>query len=123
MATVFGLVVSLVLNLTLISEFRDKGTAVATVVSELVVSLVSFYYVRRKMGLRFDWGLGIKAFLACLVFIPMAVVVRGVIGNEFVRLGVEVVSCASLYFLIQIYVFKEVLVRGVWLQVVNKLRA
>ena len=122
-ATVFGLVVSLVLNLTLISEFRDKGTAVATVVSELVVSFVSFYYVKRSMGLRFEWGLAIKALGACLIFVPVAFVVRGVVGNEFLRLGVEVVSCTTLYFLIQIYVFKEVLVRGVWLQVVNKLRA
>ena len=121
-ATVFGLVVSLVLNLTLISEFRDKGTAIATVVSEMVVSGVAFYYVKRKMGLRFDWFLVIKALVACLIFIPVAIVVRGVVGNEFVRLGVGVVMCVSLYFLIQIYVFKEVLVRGVFFQVIGRIK-
>jgi hypothetical protein len=33
-------------------------------------------------------------------------------GKEFIRLGVEVVSCTGLYFGIQIYVFKEGFERG-----------
>jgi len=119
-ATVFGLVVSLILNLTLIVPFRDKGTAVATVVSELVVSLVSFYFVKKRMQLKFDWGLAGKAFLACLIFVPVALVVRGVFVSDFVRLGVEVVMCAGLYFGIQIFVFKEVLVRGVFLRAIGR---
>jgi O-antigen/teichoic acid export membrane protein len=110
-ATVFGLVVSLLLNLTLIVPFRDKGTAVATVVSELVVSVVSFYFVKKRMKLSFDWGLGVKALLACLIFVPVALVVREVFVSDFIRLGVEVVMCVGLYFGIQIFVFKEVLVR------------
>ena len=110
----------MILNLTLIVPFRDKGTAVATVVSELVVSLVSFYYVKKKMQLRFDWGLAGKAFLACLIFVPVALVVRWGFVSDFIRLVVEVVLCAGLYFIIQIFVFKEVLVRGVFYQVINK---
>jgi len=89
-------------------------------VSELVVSLVSFYFVKKRMQLKFDWGLAGKAFLACLIFVPVALVVRGVFVSDFVRLGVEVVMCAGLYFGIQIFVFKEVLVRGVFLRAIGR---
>jgi len=119
-ATVFGLVISLILNLTLIIPFKDKGTAVATVMSEMVVSLVSFYYVKKRMQLSFDWGLVVNALVACLIFFPVALVARSVFVSDFIRLGVEILLCAGLYFLIQIFVFKEVLVRGVFLQVISR---
>jgi O-antigen/teichoic acid export membrane protein len=119
-ATIFGLVISLILNLTLIGAFRDKGTAFATVCSEFVVSSISFLYVKRKMDLRFNWGLALKAGLACLLFMPVAFVVRGIWVSEFVRLGVEVIVCAVGYFLVQGFVFKEVLVRGVVLEILKK---
>ncbi len=119
-ATIFGLVISLVLNLALISAFRDKGTAVATVVSELAVSAVSFYFVNRKMKLKFDWTLCLKALGACLIFIPIALLVRCFEISEFLRLSFALVLCAGLYFGVQVFVFKETLVRGVLFTMIRK---
>jgi O-antigen/teichoic acid export membrane protein len=120
-ATVFGLVISLVLNLTLIGIFKDKGTAFATVMSELVVSFTSFYYVNKRMKLNFNWKLAFNALVASLIFIPVALVVRYFEANYFIRLGIEVIVCAGLYFMVQIFIFKEVLIREGSFQVIKKI--
>ena len=121
-ATIFGLVISIILNLTLITTFKDKGTAFATVMSELAVSLTSFYFVKRKMQLRFNWSLALNALGTCLIFIPIALFVRSFEVSDLIRLGMAIILCATLYFMVQIFIFKETLVRVVWVQVSGKLR-
>jgi len=116
-ATIFGLVISLILNLTLISAFKDKGTAFATVMSELVVSMTSYYFVRKRMQLHFNWILALKALGACAIFIPVAFLVRRLEVGEFIRLGMAVMVCAVGYFGIQFFIFKETLVRSVLFQI------
>jgi len=120
LATIFGMVTSVVLNLCLIRIFRDKGAAIATVMAEVIVTCVAYYFVYKKMKLRFDWGLGVKAFLACLVFVPIGILVRGYIAYIPLRFGVAVVCCASVYFLIQLFVFRESQIRGIYVSVFKK---
>jgi hypothetical protein len=72
------------------------------------------------MKLRFDWGLGAKAFLACLVFVPIGILVRKYIAYIPLRFGVEVVGCAGVYFLIQLFVFKESQIRGIYVSVFKR---
>jgi len=121
-ATIFGLVISIILNLTLVTTFKDKGTAIATVMSELTVSLASFYFVKRKMQLRFNWSLALNALGTCLIFIPIALFVRSFEVSDFIRLGMAIFLCVTLYFTVQVFIFKETLVRGVWVQISRKLR-
>ena len=119
-ATVFGMITSVVLNVILIRLFRDKGAAIATIMAELVVTGIAYYFVYTQMKLRFNWGLGLKAVLASLVFIPIGIVVRDFAPNTFIRLGIEIISCTIVYFSIQLFVFKESQIRGVYLNVVKR---
>jgi O-antigen/teichoic acid export membrane protein len=110
-ATLFGVVTSLVLNILLISSFRERGAAVAIVMGELAVSSASWYYVRRKFSLTFNWMLVLKAILPCLLFIPVAIVLRNLDISPIIRLVIAVGICPCIYFLIQIFVFKEQYIR------------
>ena len=121
LATVFGMVTSVVLYLCLITLFRDKGAAVANVVGELIVSVTAFYFVYRKMQLNFNWSLGLNALLASLVFIPIGILLRDFIPDTSIRLVTAIISCASIYFITQLFIFKESLIRGIYLNFVKKI--
>lgn len=120
-ATISGMVASVVLYLCLIPLFRDKGAALATVVGELIVSATAYYFVCRKMDLHFNWLLALKALIVSLLFIPIAFFVRSYIPNIPVRLIIAIISCAGSYFTIQLFIFKEQQLKGVYTDIIHKL--
>lgn len=121
LATIFGMATSLLVNILLIPEFREKAAASAIVLSEVVVTGISFYFVNRLFSLKFNWLLVIKAILACLIFIPVAVLLREIFSGPAIRLVIAVISSAGLYFLIQFTVFRDKHVREAVSLVMNNL--
>ncbi len=120
-ATIWGMIASVILYLCLIPLFRDKGAAVATVTGEFVVSATAYYFVYRKMNLHFNWLLALKSLFVCLLFIPIAFFVRHYISNIPVRLVVAIISCTISYFTIQLFIFKEKQLKGIYTDIIHKL--
>jgi O-antigen/teichoic acid export membrane protein len=50
-ATMAGMLVSVALNLLLISSLKDKGAAIAIMGGEMTVTFISFYWVNKKMDI------------------------------------------------------------------------
>lgn len=113
-ATIFGVVTSLFLNILLIGSFREKGAAVAIVMGEIAVSAVSWYFVRRKFSLTFNWMLVLKTVITCLLFIPVAMIVRNLDINPVLRLAFAVAACSGIYFFTLAYIFKEQYIRNLF---------
>ncbi len=111
-ATLLGMGISLLLNLLLIKTFQDKGAAVTLVITEGVVSFMAYFFVTRKMNLRMHWSLAVKAFVASLLFIPIALLLRSTTVPLTFGLFVAVLVSAALYFIVQIFLFKETLLRS-----------
>lgn len=113
-ATIAGMFISITLNLVLIPIIKDKGAAIATVASEMVVTIISFYYVYKKMTLNINWSLAVKSALSCLVFIPIAYFLRRYQSEIILRLLMAIISSTFLYFLIQIIIFKNTYVKEIY---------
>nr|WP_319569916.1 flippase [uncultured Draconibacterium sp.] len=109
-ATLAGVVVSIALNLLLIGSFKDKGAAVATLSSEIIVTAIAGYFTYKLIKIKLDWGILSKAFLSCLLFIPIAYGVRTISDNEVIRLLIAVPLSALVYFGIQAWIFKNPLI-------------
>lgn len=120
LATIFGMITSVSLNIILITILKDKGAAIATVMGELIVSVTACYFVYKKMQLNFNWSLGLNALLASLVFIPIGILLRDFIPDTSIRLVTAIISCASVYFVTQLFIFKESQIRGIYLNLVKK---
>jgi len=112
LATLFGMMASLFLNLLLISTFKDKGAAVALLAAEGIVSFIAYLFVWRKMKIRLNWSLAVKALAASLLFIPVALLLRSTHASLVFGLFMSVLISATLYFIVQIFIFKETLLRG-----------
>ena len=116
-ATVWGMVISLTLNLLLIHTFRDKGAAITLLITEGLVSFVSYYYVVKKMQFKIDWQPAGNAFLTSLIFIPPAIILRTMHLPLISGLTAAISISAILYLLLQYYLFKE----PVLMEIVNYL--
>jgi len=106
-ATLFGVVISLGLNFLLIGPFGHTGAAIAMMTTEVAVTLVSWYFVRKKFLITFNWMLVMQAIGTCLFFLPVAWLLRTWDTIPLIRLLVAVGICAGLYFSIQILVLRE----------------
>jgi len=119
-ATLLGMGISLLLNLLLIKTFKDKGAAVTLVITEGVVSFVAYFFVIKKMNLHMHWSLAVKAFVASLLFIPVALLLRSITVPLAFGLFVAILISAALYFIVQIFLFKETLLRSMLSLVLKK---
>lgn len=61
-AVVLGIIVNFILNFILINLFNSIGACIATVVSQLVVTLLQFYFVRKEINIKTMFKLSYKYF-------------------------------------------------------------
>jgi O-antigen/teichoic acid export membrane protein len=111
-ATLLGMGVSVLLNLLLIRMFKDKGAAATLLITEGVVSFVAYYFVIRKMNLHMQWSVAVKAFVASLLFIPVALFVRSFTIPLISGISCAIVLSVVLYLLTQLYIFKNPLLKA-----------
>jgi O-antigen/teichoic acid export membrane protein len=102
-----GLSVSLVLNIILIPHFQEVGSSVANILSELVVTGMYFYFIRKHFSFTYEWSLLIKAVITALVFIPLVWFFRTLELPLVYTLLTSIISCALTYTGIQLSVFKN----------------
>ena len=119
-ATLTGMVISLLLNFFLIKMFKDKGAAITLLITEAIVSFIAYVFVIRKMHLYVRWSLVAKAIVSSLFFIPVAFVFRNLELSLLLGLIVSVLVSSVLYFIIQIFVFKEMLLMSMLSLVLKK---
>nr|WP_319999853.1 flippase [uncultured Draconibacterium sp.] len=119
-ATIAGMLISIVLNLILVSSIKDKGTAIATLSGEFVVSLVSYYFVYRNINLTINWLQAIKAIVSSIFFLPIAYLLRPIIANPIVVLLIAIPSSALVYFTVQTKIFKNEMLKEAWLVLKQK---
>jgi O-antigen/teichoic acid export membrane protein len=108
LATILGMFISLGCNFLFIVMFQDKGAAIATLIGELAVSYLSYYFVVKKLKYQFYWMNLVKATISSLTFIPIAYFARLVfIGMSFIELSVMLIMSVIIYFIFQLFLFKD----------------
>lgn len=106
-SVIAGVVSSISLNLFLIPRYSHVGAAVATIVSEIIVTAIAFYYARKYYEVAINTRTAANTFLAALIFIPVVALVKACTANPLATLAVSVPLCAVVYFSIQLFLFKN----------------
>jgi O-antigen/teichoic acid export membrane protein len=102
-----GLATSLILNVLLIPYFQEVGSSVANICSEVMVTTLYFYIIRKYFNFVYDWQLFIKAFISSLIFFPIIWFVRELNIHLVFTLIISTVGCAMAYVLIQLSIFRN----------------
>lgn len=102
-----GMAVSLILNFLLIPGLREIGSSIANICSEIVVTLLYFYFIRKHYTFNYEWSLFIKAVVSALIFIPVVWLARELSLHLVFTLLISITGCAVAYIGIQFLLFKN----------------
>ncbi|HEY0175305.1 MAG TPA: flippase, partial [Pedobacter sp.] len=102
-----GLFTSLLLNILLIPRFQAVGSSVANICSEIVVTLLYVYFIKKEFSFHYNWLLPAKAVLSSLVFIPVVWLTRGFSMPLAYTLILSIAVCGIAYIGMQLLVFKS----------------
>lgn len=106
-SVISGMIISLILNFYLINIFKENGTALASVITELFVTSFYLYYVNKNFNYTYDWKLIIKCFTSCVLFFPISLLLTKINLALAYELIISIILSAVSYFAIQFLIFKD----------------
>lgn len=110
-AVIIGALINFLLNLILIPHFMSVGAAVATIVAEIIVTVLHLYYVRDYLNFRMIF---VDYAKYCLMALGMGVV-SYVVGkmlkctgiNGILLTAVQIIAGVMVYGLLTVFVIKD----------------
>lgn len=102
-----GLAASALLNFLLVPCFADRGAAIATVVTELIVTGAYCYFVQKHFAFRYHWRFALQSLLASLLFFPLILLLRKLPLQMPVFTALSVLISALVYVIMHLFVFKN----------------
>lgn len=116
-----GVITGLSLNFILVPSYREIGSSVANVLSEMVVTALYYYYVQKHYKFKYDWIMIIRAVVCSLLFIPIVMLIRASEMNMIGSLFFSVITCTVVYIAMQWYIYKNDLVLEITGMIKSKL--
>lgn len=102
-----GLVASALLNFALVPYYADRGAAIATVVTELIVTITYCYFVQKHFAFRYHWQFAIQSLFASLLFFPLILLLRQLHLPLPVFTALSILISTLFYILLHLFVFKN----------------
>ena len=106
-ASIFGVVVSLVLNFALIPIFQHVGAAISSLATEAVVTLVLFLSARKVFKFTFPAMQFLQSLLTCTLFFMIRYLVLQLTGNVILVVLLTAALSALTYLLCQVFVWRN----------------
>ena len=105
-ATSVGAVTNLICNSVLIPRYAENGAAIATVVAETVVAVISFVNASKFFNMRAIFKRYWQYWVAVLSIPPVAILMRALPLNYIVRMGLVIALSTAAYFTV-LYLLKN----------------
>ena len=99
-ATIVAAVINIVLNLILIPFCGKYGAAITTVIAEFAVVLISSVEVKKLYSSGKVGKLELTSVIGCIVMVLECILMKQMINNVYIRLGIDVTICAISYMII-----------------------
>jgi O-antigen/teichoic acid export membrane protein len=103
-----GSVVSLLLNIILIPIFKEKGAAISQLATELVVTILVFYFSKKLINFSMQWFYLFKTILICLPILLFPLLIETITGSQWIVLFTSFVFSVIYYCAIQLFIFKNI---------------
>jgi O-antigen/teichoic acid export membrane protein len=103
-----GSVVSLLLNIILIPILKEKGAAISHLITEVVVTTMVFYFSKKLLNYSMEWWYLFKTMLISLPILLFPLLAENIFISQWVILTISIVFTLIYYFVVQLWVFKNV---------------
>ena len=104
-SVLMGVIVNFILNYIMINLWSSVGACIATVISQIVVDGMQFYYVRNEINLKEMLALSGKYLIAGLIMFVCCILVQIVLSG-FICMLIQIILGVCIYFGILIF-FKD----------------
>ena len=104
-----GAIANFIMNLILIPKFYSYGAAVASVLSELLITIMQFYFVRNEIDLKSVLKSSHKYIIASLTMLIFLLLEDNYLPINFVDTVILVISGCAVYLLMLIVLKDEML--------------
>lgn len=121
LVVVCGMITSLTLNFLLIPHLSFIGAAIANVATELIVMLISAYFVYSLGKIQLKFKPLFNALLGSFVFIIITYVIRYFINESILREVIIIFLCVITYFIYQVLIVKNEILVSIMKLVQNKI--
>ena len=113
-STLIGLFTFLVINMLLTSQYGAKGTATATLGTEIIVTFCYAFFTPKRILVSLPWKEIFICFATALVFFPVRWIILELNLSLMLELIIGIITCTVLYFTLQFFIFSnEFVVYGV----------
>jgi O-antigen/teichoic acid export membrane protein len=111
--TIMGAVTNMILNIILIPRWQQNGAAFASVISELVVTLLTYYFCSNYICIRLSFDFLMSTFTSVFMMVVSVLFVKKIECNMYLLLICSVLTGILVYILIGVITKNEVLL---WLK-------
>ena len=108
-SVIYGLIVNITMNAILIPQFFSIGAAIATIISEIVVTGSQFYMVRKDFSIKNIFKLSSNYLISSFVMFAVLILLNHYIVNGWQGMIVMTVLGAFIYVMILIILKDEMI--------------
>ena len=120
-SVLLGALVNFVLNIILILNLKSVGAGLATVVAELTVTLIQFYFIRDLIKLKDVIKIVPKYLIASILMFIICIIIKCFIKNGLVLL-ISILIIAPLIYFILLYLMKDEFLLYIIKKIKNKIK-
>lgn len=107
LTAVAGCIVSISLNFLLVPWLSAKGAAIATISTEIAVTLVSGIMALKLIKLHINTAVIVQTCFICLAFFPLSIACRSFFQSALLVMITGIMCCLILYTTVQYFIFKN----------------
>ncbi len=112
-STFVGMLFFVMISFILIPSYGAKGVSIANISTEILVTVGYFMFIPKHILQSLPWIKIFKAFLTASLFYPIYLIISSIDGlNTISVFCLTILSCTSLYFLIQMVLWKDYIVKS-----------
>lgn len=106
--TVSAAIVNLALNTFFIPKWAQNGAALTTVLAEIVVFAVGYFYARKNVKIIGIMQTVVDSVIGCCAMCAVSFIINELLSNYFLLLFVKVIVCMTLYFIILVLLKNDI---------------
>lgn len=101
----------ILLILLLAPDYADTGVCMAVILSEITMIALNYSFAKGVSGniVFFDVKCFYQSVLSSILFIPVVYILRLRLDSQWIILISSVIGCVGIYYLLQLYVFKNII--------------
>lgn len=106
-SVIIGMIISVIGNIILVPYYKENGAAITNLFTELVVSLLFLYFVKKNFKIDLKLDTIVKSIFFSLFFIPMIFFIRSTTHNNTLIIIYSLLTCGITYLVFQLFFLKN----------------